>query len=144
MCSSDLSEDEIATGVTEIDEIAQDNSYTYRMNLNLQGIGNYIDGEIVYKSNDGTWANNTAYATIKEWYKANGTMFVYDITGDFTANTTDGNLLYGNSSHAIRNVLSYADEKNDYVSFDIFDNKNLDTGADLILDLSETNPFGNP
>ena len=40
--------------------------------------------------------------------------------------------------------LSIDDQKNDYVSFDIFDNKDFDTGADLILDLSETNPFGNP
>ena len=28
--------------------------------------------------------------------------------------------------------------------FDIFDNKDFDTGADLVLDLSEVNPFGNP
>ena len=41
-------------------------------------------------------------------------------------------------------MLGQADHREDYVTFDIFDNKNFDTGADLILDLSETNPFGTP
>ena len=69
-------------------------------------------------------------------------MFVYDITGSFS--TAGSNTLYGNTSHATFDVLGIADQKNDYVSFDIFDNKDFDTGADLVLDLSETNPFGNP
>ena len=137
-----FSEDEIATGITEIDQVAEENSYTMRLNLALQGQSNFQDGEIVYQSQDGTWANNTAYATIKEWYKANGTMFVYDITGSFS--TAYSNTLFGNTTHAQFNVMGIADQKNDYVSFDIFDNKDFDTGADLVLDLSETNPFGTP
>ena len=137
-----FSEDEIATGITEIDQVAEENSYTLRLNVATTGQSNFQDGEIIYQSTDGTWANNTAYATIKEWYKANGTMFVYDITGSFS--TATPNTVFGNTSHAQFSVLSVADEKNDYVSFDIFDNKDFDTGADLVLDLSETNPFGNP
>lgn len=137
-----FSEDEIATGITEIDQVAEENSYTQRINLATSGYLNYIDGEIVYQSADGTWANNTAYATIKEWYKANGTMFLYDITGSFS--TAGANTLYGNTSLAQFSVMSLTDEKNDYVTFDIFDNKDFDTGADLVLDLSEINPFGNP
>lgn len=134
-----FSEDEIATGVQEIDQVAEENSYTYLLNVNPSGVGLYKDGEVVYQSPDGTWANSTSHATIKEWYAANGAMFVYDVTGNFTANA-----LYGNTSLAIHNVLSLGDEKSDYVSFDIFDNKDFDTGADLVLDLSETNPFGTP
>ena len=79
---------------------------------------------------------------MSEWYKANGTMFVVGINGTFSS--TSANTLYGNTSHAQYNVISVADEKNDYVKFDIFDNKDFDTGADLVLDLSETNPFGTP
>ena len=137
-----FSEDEIATGITEIDQVAEENSYTMRLNVSLTGQSNFQDGEIIYQSTDGTWANNTAYATIKEWYKANGTMFIYDITGNFS--TATPNTIFGNTSHAQFSVLSVADQKNDYVSFDIFDNKDFDTGADLVLDLSETNPFGTP
>ena len=136
-----FSEDEIDTGIEEIDQVAEENSYTMKLNIATTGIGSFQDSEIVYQSPDGTWANSTAHATVKEWYAANGTMFIYDITGNFTANDT---VLYGNTSHAYYDTLSIADEKTDYVSFDIFDNKDFDTGADLVLDLSETNPFGTP
>lgn len=135
-----FSEDAIDTGVKEIDQIEEENGYTLRLNLATSGVGNFKDGEIVYQSTDGTWNNRTAYAELGEWYKANGTMFIYGITGNFTANTA----LYGNTSLAQITVNTISDEKNDYVKFDIFDNKDFDTGADLILDLSETNPFGNP
>lgn len=135
-----FSEDEIATGVDEIDQVAEENSYTMRINVARTGIGTFQDGEIIYQSDDGTYANSTAHATIKDWYMANGTMFIYDITGSFANNTT----VIGKNSEAIFDVLSIDDEKNDYVSFDIFDNKDFDTGADLVLDLSEINPFGNP
>jgi hypothetical protein len=135
-----FSEDEIATGVTEIDQISADNSYTYRLNINTDGFHDFIDGETVYQSPDGSWANATAHATIKEWYKANGSIFVYDITGSFSNNA----YLRGNTSQASYLVLGLGDEREDHVSFDIFDNKDFDTGADLVLDLSEINPFGNP
>jgi hypothetical protein len=138
-----FSEDEIATGVDEIDMVAEQNSYTRKLNLALTGINNYQEGEIVYQSADGTWANSFAHASMSEWYKANGTMFIYNIAGDLSANTPTNNL-YGNTSGAVYTVNSIDDERSDYVSFDIFNNQDLDTGANLILDLSEINPFGNP
>ncbi len=135
-----FSEDTIDTGVKEIDQIEEENGYTLKLNVASSGVGSFKDGEIVYQSPDGTWANATSYAELGEWYKANGTMFIYGITGNFTANTT----LYGNTSLAQITINTISDEKNDYVKFDIFNNEDFDTGADLILDLSETNPFGTP
>ena len=137
-----FSEEEFDTHVEEIDEIEQENGYALRLNINTIGFSNFVDNEVVYQSPDGTWANNTAHAEIRDWYKANGTMFVVGINGQFSAN--GANTLYGNVTHAQFSVKSVGDEKNDYVKFDIFDNKDFDTGADLILDLSETNPFGTP
>ena len=140
-----FSEDEIDTGVDEIDEIAEDNSYTEKLVINTAinyspGQSELIDGEIIYQSPDGTWANSTAHATIKEFYKANGALLIYDITGSFSNSSN----IHGNTSGADYMVSSQYSHKEDFVSFDIFDNQNLDTGADLILDLSETNPFGTP
>ena len=137
-----FSEEEFDTHVEEIDEIEQENGYALRLNINTIGFSNFVDNEVVYQSPDGTWANNTAHAEIRDWYKANGTMFVVGINGQFSAN--GANTLYGNVTHAQYTLNSVGDEKNDYVKFDIFDNKDFDTGADLILDLSETNPFGTP
>ena len=138
-----FSEEQFDTHNTEIDQIEQDNGYTYRINVQPEGFGTFIDGEIVYQSPvDGSWDNHTATAELKEWYKANGTMFLVNINGTFS--TDSSNVVYGNTSHAQYTLVSLTDEKNDYVTFDIFDNKDFDTGADLVLDLSETNPFGNP
>jgi hypothetical protein len=137
-----FSQEAIDTGVEEIDRIEQDNAYTQKLNLPLTGFNNFFDNEIIYQSPDGTWANNTANAEIRDWYKANGTMFIVGISGQFSSN--GANTLYGNTSGAQFSVLSVDDERNDYVKFDIFNNSDFDTGADLILDLSETNPFGTP
>lgn len=137
-----FSQEAIDTGVEEIDIIEQENAYTMRLNLATSGLSNFLDNEVVYQSTDGTWANNTASAEIREWYKANGTMYVVGINGSFSS--TSANILYGNTSGAQYTVTSVADEKSDFVKFDIFNNKDFDTGADLILDLSETNPFGTP
>ncbi len=139
-----FSEDEIATGVQEIDQVAENNSYTLKLNLASSGVGSFKDGEIVYKSSTGQWSDKTAHATIKEWYKANGTMLVYDVTGDFAQQGAGPNVLYGNTTLAQFTILSVSNEREDHVSFDIFNNEDFDTGADLILDLSETNPFGTP
>jgi hypothetical protein len=133
-----FSQDEIDTGVDEIDLVAEENSYAIRLNVSTTGSGSFIDDEVVYQSPDGTWANNTAYGKIREWHKANGVMFIYDITGNFTANN-----LYGNSSLALY-IVSGKDDKTDYVKYDIYNNEDFDTGADLILDLTETNVFGTP
>ena len=137
-----FSQEAIDTGIEEIDEIEQENAYTQKLNLSLSGFNNFYDNEIIYQSPDGTWANNSANAEIRDWYKANGTMFIVGITGQFSSN--GANTLYGNTSGAQFTVLSVDDERNDYVKFDIFNNEDFDTGADLILDLSETNPFGTP
>ena len=137
-----FSQEAIDTGVEEIDIIEQENGYTMRLNVGLTGFNNFFDNEVIYQSPDGTWANNVAHAEIRDWYKANGTMFIVGISGQFSSN--GANTLYGNTSGAQFTVKSVGDEKNDYVKFDIFNNEDFDTGADLILDLSETNPFGTP
>jgi hypothetical protein len=133
------SEEEIDTGVEEIDDVAADNAYTIKLSLNTNGTGLFEDKDIVFQSPDRTYANSTAHATVKDWFRANGSLFIYDITGNFTANSN----VYAKSSNAVYR-LSSTDDKTDYVVYDVYDNKDLDTGSDLILDLTELNPFGTP
>ena len=137
------SQEEIDTGVGEIDEVAEENAYTIKITLNISGIGSFIDGEEVYQSPDGTWANNSASGRIKEWYAANGMMLLYDVEGSFTANSN----VYSNTSGAVYKTIVSAsgiDTKTDFNEYDISDNDDFDEGATLILDLSEINPFGVP
>jgi hypothetical protein len=134
------SQEQFETHVEDIDQVEEDNAYTIKINLQTSGTGNFKDGEIVFQSPDGTWANNTSTAEIKEWFKSNGTMFIYNINGTFSSNTS----VRGNTSGAIYSMISQDDEKNDYVTNDFFNNEDFDQGAELILDLSELNPFGTP
>lgn len=137
------SQEEIATGVDEIDQVAEESAYTTKLNLQTSPLDishvNYFDGETVFQSPDGTWANNTAHATVKEWSKAAGVMFLYNIEGSFTANAN----VYGNTSQAIYRSTSY-DDRTDFNQYDDYDNEEFKTQTDIILDLSETNPFGTP
>jgi hypothetical protein len=134
-----FSQDEIDTGIDEIDQVAAENSYTERLVLNTNGTGLIYEEDIVYQSPDRTFANATSYGTVKDWFKANGSLFIYDITGSFTANAN----VYAKSTNAVYRLAS-TDDLTDYVIYDVYDNKGLDTGSDLILDLSEINPFGVP
>lgn len=137
------SQEEIDTGVGEIDEVAEENAYTIKITLNTTGTGSFIDGETVYQSPDGTWANNSASGRIKEWYAANGMMLLYDIEGTFSANTN----VYSNATGAVYKTVastSGIDITTDYNQYDIADNDDFYEGATLILDLSEINPFGVP
>lgn len=137
------SQEEIDTGVGEIDEVGEENAYTIKIALNRTGIGSFVDGDIVYQSPDGTWANNSASGRIKEWYAANGTMFLYDVEGAFSANAN----VYSNSTGAIFKTQASAgaiDYTTDYNDQDIVNNDEFNDEAVLILDLSEINPFGVP
>lgn len=133
------SQEEINTGIEEIDQVAEENAYTIRLDLATSGTRNFIDGEVIYQSSDGTWANNFANGIVKEWYKANGMMLVYNVEGQFKT----GSLVYGNTSQAIYNNTQL-DERTDYNDQDLYDNEEFNDEATLILDLSEFNPFGTP
>lgn len=137
------SNEEINTGIDEIDSVEEENAYTTKISLNTSPISieniNYIENETVYQSNDGTWANNYATATIKEWYKANGTLFLFGVEGQFRANAN----VYGNTTGTVYRAVAY-DDRTDYKDYDIYDNEEFKLDTDTILDLSETNPFGTP
>jgi hypothetical protein len=137
------SEEEIDTGIEAIDSVEEENAYTIKITLNTSGTGTFIDGETVYQSTDGTWANNTSSGKIKEWYAANGMMLLYDVEGSFTANSN----VYSNTTNAIyKTIISSEgiDTLSDYNEYDLSNNKDFYEGATLILDLSELNPFGTP
>ena len=132
-----FSEEQFDTGVSDIDSVEEDNAYTIKITLDTTGVDDYMDGETVYQSPDGTWANNTAHGRIKEWYKANGTVFIYDVEGEFANNAN----LYGNTTHAIYRTSGDIDTTTDF-THDLSDNEEFANNNILILDLSEINPFG--
>lgn len=133
------SQETIDTGVTEVDEVQAENGYNISLTLNTSGTGIFNPEDIAFQSPDRTLANSSAHGTVKDWFKNTGTLQLYNITGEFKANTN----VYAMTSNAVYQVTS-VDTKTNYVFYDVYDNSNLDTGADLILDFSDRNPFGNP
>jgi len=129
------SREQINTGVEVIDDTDIDAGYT--ISLTLSGSGNYFDNEIVYQGN--TLSTATATAKVGRWEPSNNNIFLVDIKGDFT---TTGNLV-GSSSQTTRAITS-TETMDDYVYYDFFDNKQIQTEANTFVDLSEINPFGTP
>lgn len=132
--------EQIDTGVSEIDEVEEENAYTIRLNLQTTGAGSFNDGERVYQSANGNWNGQTATGEIKEWFAANGTILIFNPSGQFSANAN----LYSNTTNAVYRVLTIGDTKADLSDRDLYDNDVFDNEATLILDLSEFNPFGTP
>jgi len=132
-----FSQEQFDTGVEEIDMVEEENAYTIKIGLSTIGIGLYEDGETVYQSPDGTWANSTSHGIVKEWYAANGTMFIYNIEGQFA----NGSNVYGNTTHAIYRIDGVIDTTTNF-THDLTNNEEFANNSVLILDLSEINPFG--
>jgi hypothetical protein len=128
----------INTGVEEIDQVGIDNNYS--MSLILSGTSgmDYFLAEQVFQSSNGKWNGAYAQATVKQWYASNNTLWLYNVSGNFRSSAN----VIGNTSNAIYNVTSI--DRYDQSSYDLTDNENVYTDAGIILDLSETNPFGTP
>lgn len=128
--------EDVITGNTDIDEIINTNIIAYQANVNTSGTLTYTLGETVYQGN--SFANATATAVIISWNKPLGQLVLKDITGGFVANDT----IIGVSSNA-QYVLIDMDDMNDVN--DPYNNAiTIRDEANTDLDLTETNPSGNP
>lgn len=131
-----FSQEDIDTGVEEIDDLDKLVSYTIHLNMG-SGANNYHIGEVVYQGANLTSANVTA--KVAGWDPMINVLEVYNIKGVFESNV----IVSGTSSGISRNLVNY-DELKDHVQYDEFDNRKIQTEADEFIDLSEINPFGVP
>lgn len=135
------SQEDFDTGVDEVDEVEEDISYTQRFTMVpvVYNTSQYIPGEVVYQSADGTLGNSTVSAEVTAWYTSNNSLFVRQVSGVFVANT----IVYGESSAAEFKFGSYNNNEDNDV-YDLRDNEEFYGETTLILDLTELNPFGTP
>ena len=96
----------------------------------ITGIGTFIFNEVV------TGSVSNAKARVKSWNKDTNILKVGTTDGTFKA----GDIINGEDSSA-----SYAVEKTEEAKFEdkYEDNDQIEKEADLIVDFSESNPFGN-
>ena len=127
--------EKIETGVNVIDDIDVNASYT--IELILTGSGNYNIGEAVYQG--ANLAAATATAKVGNWDPNNRKIYLVDINGNFA----NGLNIIGTKSNTSGTVTS-TDTLGDHIYYDFFNNKQIQTEANNIIDFSETNVFGTP
>ena len=130
------SQENLNTGVQEIDIIEQTKSYAIELSLNT-GTGNYYSQERVYQG--ANLAYSTASAHVKSWDPVTKNLQLYNIVGEFS---TTSAVIGVDSGASYTNIET--DTLGDYLDYDTYDNKPLQEESDVILNLSEHNPFGNP
>jgi hypothetical protein len=130
------SQEEIATGVADIDLVVTNNAYTLSLNLGA-GSGYYTIKETVYQTADITTANATAVAIVQSFIPKSNTLTVTNIAGEFI----DGFPIIGATSNAQWMLMTFDPLKDNSYS-ETYDNRNIADSADAITDFSEVNPFG--
>lgn len=131
-----FSQEIIDTGIEEIDSIVQDVAYTIDLHMGA-GSGNYEMREIVFQSPDGTYANNTSYASVQNWDAPSKVLGITYIKGEFL----DGNTVFGKTSGASYTLTTYND-LDVVVKNDTYDNEFINTEGSALTDDSESNAFG--
>ena len=130
------SQEVIATGVADIDQVVTDSAYTLHLNTGV-GTGTYTLQELVYQSADGTYANASTVATVQSWIPSSNTLSVTNIAGVFSDNVT----VIGYTSNA-QYTLATFDPLYEPANKESYDNELIQTTAQPYINTSETNPIG--
>ena len=127
-------DEELDTGITDIDSVETTLSYHIDLTMNVGGSGTFTVGSTVYQGS--TLATSTARGEVVSWDSSTRILRVMNIDGSFTVSTavTDGTASWVLSSY---DAMTMAGDG-------FSQNLEIETDADSgIVDFSETNPFGN-
>jgi hypothetical protein len=130
------SQEVITTGVTDIDQAVTDSAYTLHLNTGA-GTGTYTLKELVFQSNDNTYANAFTAATVQSWIPSSNTLSVTNIAGEFVDNIS----IIGLKSNA-RYTLFNFDPLQAPAIKEPYDNKTIQTSANTFVVTTEINPIG--
>jgi hypothetical protein len=130
------SQESINTGVDEIDHVEHTLGYAIQIDVTT-GSGNFYQEERVYQGTD--LASATASADVRDWDPVLKQLQLINIIGEFVT----GSAIKGATSNANYNI-SITDTLGDYLDYDTYDNKIIQTEADAIISFNEQNPFGEP
>jgi hypothetical protein len=105
--------------------------------LDAGGTENFVVGESIYIGTN--WASAVSKAKVRTWTSGTRTLIIEDIFGNWNADSTIKSQTNVQLSWTIDSRKDSGSPNNKYIKNDLFQ----DLGDD-ILDLEETNPFGNP
>jgi membrane peptidoglycan carboxypeptidase len=130
------SQEVIASGVAEIDDVVYESAYQLHLNLGTV-TGKYAINEIVFQSPDSTYANATSLGTVQTWIPSSNTLSISNIAGEFT----NGQSIIGQTSNAHGSLIQF-DPLKDPAYREVYDNEYIANSAMSVIYFSETNPFG--
>ena len=129
------SQETIDTGIPNVDETVFQDAYNVTLMVTANtASNNFTLGEVVTANTSGV------SGTVAYWDRPTGTLKVTDLLGTFANNQ----LLTGNTSNARFVVANAVNPLTDPQEREMYDNFSIQTEADDVVDLSESNPFGTP
>ena len=126
----EYSDEEIDTGLAELDAIETNFANAITVGLVAGGTGDFTVGETV------TGGTSNVTAEVKSWDSATRTLIVINRSGTFTVPET----LTGGTSSASWTTATYNTIDNKNIEYD--QNNDFETADNDIIDFSEANPFG--
>ncbi len=129
------SQETIDTGIPSVDETVFQDAYNVTLMVTANtASNNFTLGEVVTANTSGV------SGVVTHWDRPTGTLKVTDLLGTFANNQ----LLTGNTSNARFVVANAVNPLTDPQEREMYDNLSIQTEADDVVDLSESNPFGTP
>jgi len=135
----------INTGIEEIDYMTDESalSTNYDLDPNSYSTVSFKRYEIAYQGTNGDVANSTAHGVVVSFDRPNNVLRLRNIKGAFS-NTANANVIYGSVTNAHANLMNYDILYNATIpQGEIGDNVIIEAEANLVMDFSESNPFGN-
>jgi hypothetical protein len=130
------SQETIDVGIEQIDNVVAENAYNITVIMSANNASNnYTVGESVMANGSSLNSGTVAY-----WDRSELKLKITDLKGSFTNNA----IVRGNTSSATFRVSTTWDTLTDPQEREMYDNLVIQTEADDIVDLSESNPFGLP
>jgi len=130
------SQETIDVGIPNVDNTVFEDAYNISLNVypNVSG-GNFTLGETVYANGSSSMSGTVAY-----WNVSESILKITDLIGT----VANGATIIGQTSGATYIVAETPDPLEDPQIREMYDNKSIQTEADDVVDLSESNPFGTP
>lgn len=130
------SNENLNTGVDDIDSIEDSTAYAVKVYLG-SGAGNYNIGETVYQGT--SFLSATFTGKVTDWSPFAKELTLINVSGSPTAAV---NLIGATTNTQYLVVLT--DDMDNFTNADIYDNRLIQTEANNIMVLTESNPFGAP
>ena len=137
-----FSEEQLDTGIADIDNIEKEQGYTIDLVMSAGGSGTFTPDEAIYQG--ASLAAATFKGMVVSWDSTTRTLRINDTSGSLAADTN----VVGDTSAAAWSLSSTtdstgkADVDQELPTDPNADNLEFEIEADSILDFSENNPFG--